>query len=82
MVIHTPLSPDIRSEFAPGTQMSVRMPVIMAQAGPGEDASSRRDLLFGIDLVDTLSAGTGRFLEQGTVTLDRIEVRVYDLVPD
>ena len=50
--------------------------------GPGVTAASRRDLLFGMDLVDTLSAGAGRFLEQGNVTLDRIEVRVFDIVPD
>jgi hypothetical protein len=48
----------------------------------GENAASRRDLLFCIDVVDTLSFGAGRSLEQGHVTLDRIEVRVHDLVPD
>ena len=82
MVINTPMSTDIRPEYPPGTPLAVRMPVISAQPGPGVNATSRRDLLFGMDLVDTLSAGAGRFLEQGNVTLDRIEVRVFDLVPD
>ena len=82
MIVHTPLSADIRPEFAPGTPVTTRMPAIAAQPGPFVNSTSRRDLLFGMDLVDTLSAGAGRFLEQGNVTLDRIEVRTYDLVPD
>ena len=82
MIVHTPLSADIRPEFAAGIPLATRMPGITAQPGPGVNATSRRDLLFGMDLVDTLSAGAGRFLEQGNVTLDRIEVRVFDLVPD
>ena len=82
MMVHTPMSVDIRPEFAAGTPLAVRMPVLAAQPGPGEESASRRDLLFGMDLVDTLSAGAGRFLEQGNVTLDRIEVRVFDLVAD
>ena len=82
MIMHTPLSADIRPEFAAGTPLAARMPGITAQPGPGVNAASRRDLLFGMDLVDTLSAGAGRFLEQGNVTLDRIDVRVFDLVPD
>ena len=39
---------------------------------------SSPDLLLGMDLVDTLSAGAGRFLEQGNVTVNRIEVRAFD----
>ena len=82
MIVQTPMSVDIRPEFPAGTPLAVRMPVLAAQPGPGENVPSRRDLLFGLDLVDTLSAGAGRYLEQGNVTLDRIEVRVFDLVPD
>ena len=82
MLVNTPMDVDIRPEFAAGTPLETRMPGITAQAGPGANVFSRRDLLFGLDLVDTLSAGVGRSLEQGNVTLDRIEVRVYDLIPD
>ena len=82
MLMHTPMSADIRPEFPSGTPLATRMPNIAAQAGPGVNAFSRRDLLFGMDLVDSLSAGAGRFLEEGIVTLDRIEVRAYDRVPD
>ena len=82
MVVQTPMSADIRPEFAPGTPLSTRMPTLAAQPGLGVNAFSRRDLLVGIDLVDTLSAGIGSPFEQGNVTLDRIEVRAYDLSPD
>ena len=75
MIVQTPISADIRPEYPPGTPLPVRMPVLSAQPGTGENGASRRDLLFGIDLVDTLSAGAGRFLEEGNLTLDRIEVR-------
>ena len=82
MLMHTPLNSDIRPEFADGTPLPLRMPQLSAQPGPGENAASRRDLLFGIDLVDSISNGLGKTLEAGNVTLDRIEVRVYDLIPD
>jgi hypothetical protein len=82
MVLHTPLSADIRPEFAPGTPISTRMPNLSAQPGPGVNAFSRRDVFLGIDLVDTISGGAGRFLETGHVTVDRVEMRTYNLVPD
>ena len=81
LIIHTPMDSAIRPEFPPGTPVSVSMPNISAQPGPGVAAQSRRDLLLGIDLVDTLSAGGGRALEKGNFTLDRIEVRVFDVGP-
>ena len=82
MMFHTPLSNDIRPEFPPATPIAVRMPSIAVQPGPGVNLPSRRDILFGMDLVDTLSNGLGKNLESGNVTIDRIEVREYDLVPD
>jgi hypothetical protein len=82
MMLHTPLSNDIRPEFPPATPIAVRMPFIAVQPGPGVNLPSRRDILFGMDLVDTLSNGLGKNLESGNVTIDRIEVREYDLVPD
>ena len=82
MVVQTPLCPDIRPEFPLATPIEARMPNLAAQPGPGANAFSRRDLLLGMDLIDTLSAGAGRFLEQGNVTLDRVEVRVFGFVQD
>ena len=82
LILHTPLSRDIRPEFAPGTPLTTRMPLLSAEPGPGSALPSRRDIRLGFDLVDTLSGGTNRHLEQGVVTLDRIEVRGYTLVND
>lgn len=82
MIMHTPMSRDIRPEFSPSTPLSTRMPLLAAEPGPGAALPSRRDIRFGFDLVDTLSGGTNKNLEQGQVTLDRIEVRSYGLVSD
>ena len=57
LLMYTPMSADIRSEFAAGTPLAVRMPGICGQPGPGVDAASRRDLRVGCDLLDTLSSG-------------------------
>ena len=45
-------------------------------------ALSLRDFKVGADLIDTLSKGPGYELEQGNMTIDRIEVREYDAVSD
>ena len=82
LLMYTPMSVDVRPEFPDGTPLSTRMPVLTAQPGPGIDAPSRRDLKVGFDLLDTLSQGAFHDLEAGNFTLDRIEVRVYDAVPD
>lgn len=82
LVMHTPMSIDIRPEFSTAVPLSGRMPNICAQPGPGADAASRRDLRVGFDLIDTISGGAQRDLERGNFALDRIEVRAYDLVPD
>jgi subtilisin-like proprotein convertase family protein len=82
LIMHTPMSTDIRPEFAPGTPLAMRMPLMVAEPGPGSGSNSRRDIRFGFDLVDTLSGGTNKNLEEGHVTLDRIEVRSYSLVSD
>lgn len=78
----TPLEPDIRPEFAADVPLSVRMPNLTAQPGPGENSSSRRDIFVGVDLVDTISSGAGASLEQGNVTVDRIEIRAHDRAAD
>jgi hypothetical protein len=82
LIMHTPMSTDIRPEFAPGTPLAMRMPLMVAEPGPGSGSNSRRDIRLGFDLVDTLSGGTNKNLEEGHVTLDRIEVRSYSLVSD
>ncbi len=82
LILHTPLSPEVRAEFADGVPLATRMPNLAAQPGPGVNAFSRRDIQVGFDLLDSISFGQGAPLEQGNVTLDRIEVRAYNLVPD
>jgi len=82
LIMNTPMSSDIRPEFAPGTPIATRMPNISAQPGPGVNAPSRRDLFIGMDLVDSISGGAGKNLEEGQVSVDRVEVRVFPNVPD
>ncbi|MCX7719104.1 MAG: hypothetical protein N2111_11985 [Candidatus Sumerlaeaceae bacterium] len=82
MIMHTPLSSDIRAEHPPGTPITTTMPHLSSQPGPGVNSASRRDLFLGLDLVDTISGGNGRFLEAGHVTLDATEIRWQALVDD
>jgi GH43 family beta-xylosidase len=82
MMFHSPMNADIRPEFEPGTPLSVRMPRITAQPGPGVDSASRRDLRIGCDMLDTDSNGGNKVLEGGNFTVDRIEIRRYDLIDD
>ena len=82
MIMHTPMSLDIRAEVLPGTPLMNAMPNIYAQPKPGINEPSRRDIFLGIDLVDTLSGGLGAPIEQGNVTVERIEVRTYNIVAD
>ena len=78
MIFHTPMSLDIRPD-ATG-DLAARMPHIAAEPGPGQDVTSRRDLRVGFDLIDTLSGPPLGLLEAGNFTVDRIEIRSYDLV--
>jgi formylglycine-generating enzyme required for sulfatase activity len=80
MIVNTPLSIDIRPDLTGA--LSARMPNLSAQPGPGEAANSRRDLRVGFDLLDTLSTTGNAHLEKGQFTVDRVEVRVYNKVPD
>jgi|GEM_PF-3590191 uncharacterized lipoprotein YddW (UPF0748 family) len=81
LLMHTPLSMDVRPDVA-GATLTQRMPNLSAQPAQGVNQPSSRDLLLGIDLLDSISLGVGAPMEQGNVTVDRIEVYVDDLVPD
>ncbi len=82
LLIQSPLRAEIRPEYALGTPVSDRMPNLSGQPGPGVDAPSLRDLRVGFDLMDTLSGGALRDIEEGELTLDRIEIRAYDDIDD
>ena len=80
MFMHSPMSVDIRPDVA--GILSDRMPNLSAQPGPGVNSASRRDILLGADLVDSISGGTNAPLERGNFTIDRIAVYHYPLVDD
>ncbi|MBX7243973.1 MAG: glycoside hydrolase [Candidatus Sumerlaeaceae bacterium] len=82
LILHSPLSKAIRADTA-GT-ISARMPILSAEPGPGDTmiGNTRRMILVGFDLIDTLSQGTNSVLEEGSFTLDAIEVKTYPLVLD
>lgn len=82
LLMHTPLSPDIRTEFPAGTPVEARMPLLSAQPGPQQPGTSLLDLRVGADLIDTLSFTPSAKLEKGHVTIDRIEIYAYPLVED
>jgi hypothetical protein len=80
MIMHTPMSLDIRPDVA--GPLTSRMPAITAEPGPGSSSTSARDLRLGFDLLDTLSGGADAYLEAGVFTIDRIEVRAYEVVDE
>ena len=86
VLMHSPMNADIRPEFDTAVDLAARMPNLTAQDPPGVNtgglATSRRDILMGVDLVDSISVGPNAGLEQGNVTVDRIEVRRYTPLPD
>jgi hypothetical protein len=82
-ILQTPMSLDIRPDRT-GT-LAARMPLISAQPGPGSSTyggSLDRAWRFGMDIMDTLSGGELKALEEGNMLVDRLELRTYDLVPD
>jgi hypothetical protein len=84
LIIHSPLNRSIRPEFAPAVPLTTRMPLLTSQPGPGVNAGSFRDLRVGADLIDGLNIlqGPNAALEQGNVTIDAIEIREFNQVPD
>ncbi len=80
LILPSPLNVDIRPEGE--GPLSTRMPVFTAEPGPGSTSVSRRDLRVGAELIDTLTFTAQKGQEVGNYTIDRIDVRVYDLVDD
>jgi uncharacterized lipoprotein YddW (UPF0748 family) len=56
--------------------------VPLSQPGPGVKKSSRRDLRCGVDVIDTMSGGSGAALEGGLFIVDRIEIADFPILPD
>lgn len=82
VLFHSPMSKDIRPEFDAQADLAQRMPATCSQPSAGVDQPSVRDLRLGIDLLDTLSRAASAPLEKGNFTVDRVEVRGYNLVDD
>lgn len=82
LLMNSPLDKDIRPEFSPVVPVSSRMPNLSSLPGPGQNATSIRDLRVGAEVWDTLSTGNNQSYEGALVTIDRIEVRAYDAVKD
>jgi hypothetical protein len=83
-ILHTPMSQDIRPDV-PGTTIAAKMPLISALPGPGVNsfvAGKDRAWRFSTDMLDTISQGELKTLEEGNVLIDRLELRQYDLVND
>jgi hypothetical protein len=82
MLMNTPLSEDIRPEYPEGTPLSVRMPNLTAQPGPGESAPSLLDIRFGMDIIDSQDHDFRAPLEEGNFTIDTITVQSYPIITD
>jgi hypothetical protein len=72
LILHTPISADIQAS----------QPTITAFPGPGETGFSRKDVLYGLDVLDSMSANANYITESGRMTCDELVVWVYDLVSD
>lgn len=84
LIMQTPLSMDIRPDVS-GSTIADKMPLVSALPGPGSAtyaAGKDRAIRLGIDILDTISGGSLKDLEKGNVRVDKIELRVYNLVLD
>jgi hypothetical protein len=72
MLMHTPISPDIRAD----------QPFLVQQPPPGSPLPSIRDIKFAFDLIDTLSGSSTATRESGRFTLDGIHITEYPLIED
>lgn len=82
IIMQSPLSSDIRSEYPAEYPIWGRMPNIWSQPGFGVPQTSLRDILMSFDMIDTMDEGPGATAQQAQVTIDRIEVREYGMVDD
>lgn len=49
---------------------------------PGNNSKSRRDLQFGIDVIDTFTTQAGGATESGQMTVNRVNIEKFDLILD
>ncbi len=88
LLFPNPLREDIRPEFSTGVPVAARMPILAGMDGPGVDtgegtlSKSRRDILMGIDVIDTLSPGPRASEETGQAILSAIEVNRFPQISD
>jgi hypothetical protein len=82
LILPSPLEASIRPEFPAGTPIAERMPALAAEPGPGSSARSWRDVIVGMDLIDTITTNEFKGLEKGFVTLDAVEIRTFDRPTD
>ena len=82
LIFNSPLNKDIRPEYPAATPLSIRMPNLTSQPGPGQPGASFRDLRVGLDIVDTITSTPNSPLEKGHVTLDRVEIYEYPQIED
>jgi hypothetical protein len=85
VIIPSPLDRRIRADRQTmGNETIAQLfPLLANEPGPGENAPSRRDILVGFDVVDTLSFGTQHTAEAAdSIRLNRIEVRIYPELPE
>lgn len=81
-IMHSPLNKDIRPEFPANATIEQRMPNIAAMPATGSALRSDRDVKLSLQTYDSLSLGAGKNQEAVDITIDRIEVRQYDMPTD
>lgn len=82
LLMSSPITSDIRSNFPQGTALSTRMPNILAQPGSGANSASRRDIFVGFDILDSTSGGVNAGLEQGQARASQIVITTFPQVGD
>ena len=68
LIMHSPIDPYIQSS----------QPYLRAQPGPQDplpvSGTSKRDIKFGIDLIDTISGSSQYYMENGNFRLDKVDI--------